>query len=269
MKDGVQPADAWASGDHYEPFIGRWSRLVAAEFLDWLDAPTDAAWIDVGCGTGALSHAVLERTAPRSVVGVDPSAAFVEHARRGAGDPRANFRVGDAQRLEDPDDTYDVAVSALVLNFVPDPAQALAELRRVTRPGGPVAVYVWDYVQRGMQLLCEFWDAAAAVDPAAAALDEGRRFPICEPEPLTRLFTAAGLRDIESTAITVPTVFRDFDDLWSPFLGGQGPAPSYLAGLDDERRAAVREELRRRLQVSSDGGIALTARAWSVRGRSG
>jgi SAM-dependent methyltransferase len=261
-----RPADAWASGVQYEPFIGRWSRLVALSFLDWVDAPEDAAWLDVGCGTGALTQTVLERARPRSVVGIDPSAAFVDHTRRTTEDPRANFRVGDAQRLEDADGTYDVAVSALVLNFVPEPAQAVAEQRRVTRSGGVVAAYVWDYVRGGMQLLQHFWEAAAALDPAAASLDEARRFPGCVPEALESLFVAAGLGDVVATDLTVPTVFRDFDDYWTPFLGGQGPAPTYVAALDDAGRTALREELRQRLPLADDGSIALTARAWAVRG---
>ncbi|HEV2892287.1 MAG TPA: SAM-dependent methyltransferase, partial [Actinomycetota bacterium] len=152
-----------------------------------------------------------------------------------------------------------------VLNFVPDPALAVREMTRVARPGGPVAAYVWDYAGR-MELIRHFWDAAAALDPAAAALDEGRRFGVCQPEPLARLFRDAGLAEVDVRPIEVPTRFRDFDDYWGPFLGGQGPAPGYALSLDEPRRAALREELRRRLPFAADGSIPLVARAWAGRG---
>jgi hypothetical protein len=157
-------------------------------------------------------------------------------------------------------------VSALVLNFVPRPDAALAEMRRVTRAGGWVGGYVWDYAE-GMQLIRRFWDAATALDPAAAELDEARRFPLCRPEPLRALFATGGLSDVDVEEIVARTRFADFDDLWGPFLGGQGPAPGYCVALPPERRHALRERLRGTLPTASDGSITLTARAWAVRGR--
>jgi len=138
-------------------------------------------------------------------------------------------------------------------------------MRRVCRPGGIVAAYVWDYSGR-MELVRHFWDAAVALDPRASELDEGRRFPLANPTVLATLLRDAGLRDVETLAIEVPTIFRDFDDYWSPFLGGQGPAPSYLMSLDEERRTRLREGLRARLPLGSDGSVSLTARAWAARG---
>jgi hypothetical protein len=139
-------------------------------------------------------------------------------------------------------------------------------MTRVTRPGGTVAVYVWDYAGK-MELMRYFWDAAVALEPTAYDLDEHPRVPICRPEPLAELFAGAGLRDVETRSIDVPTVFRDFDDYWSPFLGGQGPAPRYVMSLDDARRAALRDRLRSSLPAADDGAIHLIARAWAVRGR--
>jgi len=260
--------DAWAAGDAYEPYIGRWSRLVAREFLAWLAAPPGGRWLDVGCGTGALTGAILDDAAPARVEGVDPSAAFVGYARERVRDPRAAFVVADAQSLPQADGSIDVAVSGLALNFVPRPESAAAEMARVVRAGGTVAAYVWDYADR-MQLIRVFWDAAVALDPAAAELDEARRFPICHPAALEELFRGAGLRNVESRAIDVPTRFRDFDDYWRPFLGGQGPAPGYAMGLAEERRAALREHLRAALPAAADGSIELVARAWAVRGTRG
>jgi SAM-dependent methyltransferase len=256
----------WAIGAKYEPYVGRWSRLVARELLAWLGVPGGRDWLDVGCGTGALTGTILAAAEPRSVRGVDRSEGFAAYARQEVRDGRASFAVADAQALPLANEVVAAAVSGLVLNFVPEPARMVAEMRRVTRPGGVVAAYVWDYAE-GMELMRRFWDATVELDPAAAELDEGRRFPLCRPEPLARLFLEAGLAEIEVRPIEVPTVFRDFDDYWVPFLGGQGPAPAYATGLPDERRVALRERIRGRLPVRADGSILLTARAWTARGR--
>lgn len=255
----------WASGDAYEPYVGRWSRLVAREFLAWLGRPPGQRWLEVGCGTGALTGRILEDCAPAAVIAVDRSPGYLAYARRRLPDARLRGSVADAQGLPLADRRLDAAVSGLVLNFVPDPLRMVAEMRRVLRPGGVVAVYLWDYAGR-MELMRHFWDAAVALDPAAARLDEGVRFPICRPEPLAALFKTTGLDDVQTRAIDVPTVFRDFDDYWSPFLGGQGPAPGYCVGLPEDRRTALREHIRARLPVRADGTIALVARAWAARG---
>lgn len=260
-------ADRWSSGRDYDAYIGRWSRLVAPAFLDWLAVPAGRAWLDVGCGTGALSRTILVRCEPASVVGIDPSLAFVAHARKEAvGDGRATFEVGTAGATRRGDDTVDVVVSGLVLNFVPNLGAALAEARRVARPGAVIGGYVWDYAD-GMQLLRRFWDSAVALDPAAHALDEAVRFPVAAPEPLAGAFAAAGLADTTVTSIEVPTAFAGFDDLWTPFLSGTGPAPAYVASLAAPARDALRERLRATIDEAPDGSIRLVARAWAVQGR--
>lgn len=257
--------DTWESGAAYEAYVGRWSRLVAREFLAWLGVPSGQRWLDIGCGSGALSQTILSVAEPDAVTGVDSSERFIAYARAATLDARANFLIGDAQALPVESEAYDTVVSGLVLNFTPDPARAVAEMARATRPGGTVAVYVWDYAGQ-MQFMRYFWDAAGALDPQARALDEGPRFPVCHPEALERLFVAASLRDVGARAITIPTVFRDFDDYWSSFLGGQGSAPSYAMSLDEERRLALRERIRTTLPVAPGGFISLMARAWAVRG---
>jgi len=256
--------DSWSSATSYEPYVGRWSRRVAAEFVPWLDRPPGARWLDVGCGTGALTEAVIA-TSPAEVVGVDPSPAFVSHAAAHVPDRRARFTVGDARTLPVPDGSFDVATSGLMLNFVPERNLALREMRRAVSPGGVVAAYVWDY-RDGMQLMGHFWDAAIDLDPAARLDHEAVRFGFCRPDPLRSMFDRAGLGDVEVRPIVVPTVFRDFDDYWSPFLGGSGPAPAYAMSLDEGRRSALREALRERLPAEDDGSIHLTARAWAARG---
>jgi SAM-dependent methyltransferase len=257
--------DVWASGAAYEPYVGRWSRLVAREFLSWLAVPPGKRWLDVGCGTGALTGMIVAMASPAHVDAVDRSEGYVAYAQEQVPDPRVRFHVADAQALPSDAAAYDAVVSGLVLNFVPDPAGAAAEMARVARPGATVAVYVWDYAEK-MELMRYFWDAAVALDPGARELDEGRRFPLCRPEPLGALFRQAGLADVEVRAIDVPTVFRDFDDYWTPFLGGQAPAPSYAMSRDEAGRAALRERIRAALPVEADGSIRLVARAWAVRG---
>jgi SAM-dependent methyltransferase len=163
------------------------------------------------------------------------------------------------------DGAFDVVVSGLVLNFVPDRPAGVAEMCRATRPGGTVAAYVWDYPGE-MQLMTQFWSAAVALDPNALSLDEAARFEFCRPDPLRALFTGADLQDVDVEPIVVPTDFRDFDDYWTPFLGGTGTAPAYVASLSEDHRAAMRELLRARVPAADDGSIHLTARAWAVRG---
>lgn len=253
-------------GSAYESYVGRWSRLVAREFVAWLDAPTHVNWLDVCCGTGALTQTILAAASPTRVHGIDLSPDFIAFARAHTSDPRASFAVGDAQALAEPDAAYDAVVSGLALNFVPQPERAAAELTRVTRPDGVVAVYVWDYPGK-MHMMRFFWDAAAELNSGRQALDEGKRFALCAPEPLTQLFTAAGLRQVETRAIDIPMIFRDFDDYWTPFLGGQGPAPGYVQSLSEEQRIALRDLLHSRLPIAEDGSISLIARAWAIKGR--
>jgi SAM-dependent methyltransferase len=259
--------EVWAVGEAYEAYVGRWSRRVAEAFLRWLDVPEGRRWLDVGCGTGALTATVLAVAAPVEVTGVDPSEEFLATARTDVVDTRAGFQAGDARSLPLPDSRFDVVISGLAVNFVPDPGRAVAEFARVATSGGVIAAYVWDYAE-GMAMMRHFWDAAIALDPAAAELDEGGRFPLCRPEPLGRLWADAGLDTVTVRAVDVPTVFADFDDYWTPFLGGQGPAPGYAMSLTEEHRRAQRDQLRNRLPSGPHGSIPLTARAWAVRGSS-
>ncbi len=255
----------WSDGSTYETYMGRWSRQVAQAFLPWLAVPPGSRWLDVGCGTGALSQAILQRAAPAEVTGIDRSAGYIAYARRQARDPRARFQVGDALDLPAGDRPYGAAVSGLVFNFLSDPLKAILEIRRVLHPGGLAALYVWDYAGK-MQFLRHFWNAAAALDPAAYGLDEGRLFPLCDPDRLAELFTSAGFTEVATRPIDVLTEFKDFDDFWTPFLIGQAPAPGYVHALPEDRRLALRERLRLSLPSALDGSIPLWARAWAVRG---
>ena len=254
--------DAWAAGGPYERFMGRWSRSVADRFLPWLDLPPGQPWGEVGCGTGALTARILAAARPHTLLAVDRSVGLLTATQAAVGN-QAQLAVADAAALPWQSGACTVVVAGLVLNFVPDAVAALREMARVCRPGGRVAVYVWDYA-RGMELLRCFWDVAVAVVPAAAALDEGRRFPLCQPEPLHAAFAAAGLTGVTVEPIVIPTVFTSFEDYWEPFLGRQGPAPSFLASLAPELQEQIRVTLAARLPAAPDGAIALAARAWAV-----
>lgn len=260
-------AKLWRQGDDYEPYVGRWSRPVVREFVAWLGVADGARWLDVGCGTGALTETVLALAAPAAITGIDQSADFVAFARGTNTDSRANFAVADAVALPFAAGELDAVGSGLVLNFIPAPARSVAEMARVLRPGGTVGLYVWDYAGE-MQMLREFWDAAVARDPAARALDEGERFgALCQPAALATLLRDAGLNEVDTRVIDVPTRFANFDDFWTPFLRAQAPAPHYLMSLSDAAREALRDDLRQRLPIAADGSISLVARAWAVQGR--
>lgn len=257
--------DAWQAGDRYEAYMGRWSRQVAPRFLDFVGAGEGLDWLEVGCGTGALSSTILARCNPKSLVGIDQSEGFVATARSGITDKRAIFQVGDAQSLPLDADSRDNVVSALVLNFVPDKDKALREMQRVARPGGTIAFYVWDYPGGGMEFMRAFWTAAVALDPAAGDLTEDRRFSFCTSDGLTALARAAGLTTVDCASIEVPTVFRDFDDYWRPFTLGAGPAPGYCVSLSPDARQCLMEKLSDSLPRRGDGSISLNARAWALK----
>jgi SAM-dependent methyltransferase len=257
--------DAWDDSASYESYVGRWSRLIAGEFIGWLGLPVGGAWLDVGCGTGALTREILARANPRLVIGCDRSTAYISFASAQTADARARFVQAELSSLPQTEDGFDAIVAGLVLNFLPSPRDGVAAMAARARRGGVVAAYVWDYAA-GMQLMRYFWDAAVALNPSAGELDEGRRFPICNPQRLEALFRDVGLAHVESRGINVRTRFQNFEDYWSPFLGGQGPAPGYAMSLIEAQRAELRERIGRALPVRADGSIDLTARAWAVRG---
>ena len=218
----------------------------------------------MGCGTGALCAAIADRCAPASVAGVEPSEGFLKTAKENLAELVA-IHQGSATAIPLDDASVDVVVSGLVLNFVPDQRAALAEMARVTSKGGTIAAYVWDYAGK-MELMRFFWDSAVELNPDAASLDEGVRFPLCRPEALVKLFADAGLKTVEVKPIDVPTRFGNFDDYWQPFLGGQGPAPAYAMSLDETTRARLRDRIRERIPTTANGTFSLTARAWAARG---
>lgn len=245
--------------------MGRWSRLVAKSFLDWLSPIPGSNWLELGCGTGALTEVICRHGEPASLVACDPSADFISRARESVLGCPAEFLVASADNLPQRVGGFNIVASGLVLNFLSEPGRAVNLMMDRASPDGVISAYVWDYAD-GMQFLRIFWDEAIALDWAAASLHEGRRFPLCQLDELSRLFREAGLRDVATTTITIPTTFAGFAEYWSPFLGKTGPAPSYVDSLDPEVRSELERRLRRRLEATLGGPILLTARALAVRG---
>ena len=245
----------FSESDGYERFMGRWSRRLAPLFVTFAGVTGGDRVLDVGSGTGALSAAAAAIESVQ-VTGIEPAAAYVRYAQERLD---GHFEVGDAMALPFADDSFDRTLAMLVLNFVPDPAAALQQMIRVTRPGGVVAATVWDYGE-GMQMLRTFWDAAVALEPAAAPRDE-RHMPLCTRGALTDQWRTHGLHDVDEQPLTIDMAFESFDDFWQPFLGGQGPAGVYVSSLAESARHALESRLRARLD-----DLKLCARAWAVRG---
>lgn len=258
------PKDLWESASAYERFMGRWSRELARSFVLWLGIPAAHHWLEVGCGTGALTSRILEVGHPASVVATDSSEQFIMHARAAFRDHRVRFLTANADNLPTTPEGYDVVVSSLVLNFLPDPTAALREMRSRAAEDGKVAACVWDYAG-GMQFLRRFWDAAVELDPTAHQYDEGERFPICSPSALEAAFRQAGFSRVRVEALEIATHFQNFDDYWLPFIGGPGPAPGYLTSLSAQGQQDLRNRLASMLPRNEDDSIALTAKGWAAR----
>lgn len=254
------------AGDAYVQLMGRWSRLLAPLLIDFVGIGDGERVLEVGCGTGSLTRALLNRGPDVTVTGIDASETYLTFARDQLDAGRATLEVGDAQSLRFDDRSFDSVVSMLVLNFVPDNAKAVTEMARVTRPGGRVGAAVWDYGD-GMEMLRLLWDTAAEIDPAAAERHEGN-MPLCREGELAALWRQSGLTEVEQAGLTAELTFASFEDYWTPFLTGVGPSGSYVSGLDEGLRSKLKSRLLARLcSGESDHPITLSARAWAVRGR--
>jgi SAM-dependent methyltransferase len=250
-----------ASGQAYDGYMGRYSRPLAAAFADAAGVASGQSAVDVGCGPGALTGVLVERLGAAAVSAVDPSPPFV--ADCAARHPGVTVQIGRSEELPYGDGAFDRVLAQLVLHFVTDPPRAAAEFRRVLRPGGVAAACVWEFA-KGMQMLSLFWAAALALDPEAP--DEARTLRFGKQGEIAELLDGAGFADIEETTLEVASAYADFDELWSGYLAGIGPAGAYLVGLPEAHRAALRAELYRRVGEPG-GGFTLTATARCATGR--
>jgi SAM-dependent methyltransferase len=254
-----------SSNEAYGWRSGRWSALVGRAFVEWLERPSGLRWLDVGCGQGALSGAVLAAAAPASLCAIDPSAEDLSAARSVLADSRCEFQSAAAEALPFAKGSFDVVVSGLVFHFFRDPLVALSEMRRVVVPGGCVAGYTWDFGD-GMQVLRRFWDAAIATDRAAAEADQARLFQLWKPEPLRRLFVHAGLERVELQSIDVAARIPDFDTYWTALTFADWSGGRYLQSIALSLQERVQRRLQDNLSFNGDGSFTLTARAWAIRG---
>jgi SAM-dependent methyltransferase len=250
------------SAEVYDRFIGRYGPGLAAAMLQTAMVEPGMRVLDVGCGPGPLATQAARIVGPENVAAVDPSEPWVEACRERV--PGADVRVAPAESLPFEDGSFDAVLAQLVVNFLSDAPRGVAEMKRVAKPGGVVAACVWDYAGE-MKLLRAFWDAVAAVDPASAERDEGRFMRYANADELGALWTEAGFGEVAVSPLDVEASYADFDDLWTPFLAGIGPAGAYAVSLAPEAQATLREQLRATLGDPA-GPFELTARAWCVRG---
>jgi SAM-dependent methyltransferase len=249
-----------APGDLYDRFIGRYGPALGDAMLGFAEVRSGMRVLDVGCGSGALAGRAAAVVGGGHVAAVDPSEPFVEACRRRV--PEADVRVASAESLPFDDGSFDAVLSQLVVNFMSDARTGVLEMARVAKPGGAVAACVWDYAD-GMRMLRAFWDSAKITDPAAP--DEGAFMRYASPGELEALWKDAGLESVETAPLDAEASYDDFDDLWSSFLAGIGPAGSYAVSLDEKPRSALRDRFRTALGDPA-GPFTLTARAWGVRG---
>jgi SAM-dependent methyltransferase len=252
----------FSDGKAYERLMGRWSRLAGDQFVDWLAVPQQLDWVDVGCGNGAFTQTLIERSAPRSVTGIDPAPGQIEFAKTRAGTSLADFRIGDSQQLPYDDASFDAAIMALVISFVPQPAKAVAEMRRVLRPGGVAAAYMWD-----------FFDNGVPVNPIYVALKQmgiDRPLPpspeASRKEGMVALWEQAGLQAIETTELRITVGFENFDDFWNSNAVPVGPQGMLIKAMNADQLEELKSLLRTNLPIAADGTISYQAFANAVKG---
>ena len=252
----------FSDGEAYERSIGRWSRVVGQQFLDWMAVPPGLRWLDVGCGNGAFTEEIIARCAPCAVSGLDPSQEQIDHARSRQAGKMADYQAGDAQALPFAEGTFDAAAMALVISFVPDPAGAVAQMARVVRPGGWVGAYMWDFAGGGVPT----YPLNAGAKDLGITFAQPYSVDVSRLHVLKELWLAAGLAQVETRTIRIRVRHESFDAFWNS-NGQVGPSGKAIASLQPEVRARLREHLRATMPAAPDGGIEFDALANAVKGR--
>ena len=252
----------FTDGEAYERQMGRWSRSAGEVFIDWLSLPPALRWLDVGCGTGAFTELVLDRCAPKEISGIDPAEDQIAFARSRPGAKRASFRVGDAQSLPFDDAAFDVAAMALVITFVPDPVKAVAEMKRVVKPGGTAATYMWDFLGKGFTQQ-PFDDAFEAMNLAPPAPPRRANSSL---NSLNGFFQAAGLDRIETRVIEITVSYPNFDDYWASQTGLNNTMVQAMQKMTASEMARFKAYLQEHLPTDATGSIAYPAKANAIRG---
>jgi ubiquinone/menaquinone biosynthesis C-methylase UbiE len=253
----------FADGKAYEQFMGRWSRLAGRDFLGWLAQPKGLHWLDVGCGNGAFTEVLIAQAQPAAVDAVDPSEGQLAYARTRPGASLAKFRQADAQALPFADKSFDAAIMALVISFVPDPLKAVREMARVVHPGGMVATYMWDIPGGGLpnRPLHGAMQALGLPSPFPPGAEASRQ------DRMQALWQQAGLQSVETRVIRIPVTFSSFDDFWDSHSAPVGPAGTAIAKLSAEKKQQLKDTLRQRLPQGADGRVSYEAFANAVKGR--
>jgi ubiquinone/menaquinone biosynthesis C-methylase UbiE len=260
--------NSWNNSELYNEFMGKWSSIVAKEFINWLIRENNfeqKKWLDVGCGTGALSFEILKKTKPLSVVGIDPSKEYLPKKTQFE---NSTFLVGSAENHQFRNSEFDIIVSALALNFMTNKENSIRKILKILKPGGTFALYVWDYAEK-MEFLRYFWNAVVQENPESVKFDEAQLFPICNRDKLKKLFIDCGIKEIFENDIVIETKFDNFDQYWNSFLGGQGPAGQYILSIEEKRRNDIKSYLKESIPISKDGSINLIARAFAIKGKNG
>lgn len=253
----------FADGDAYERLMGRWSRLVGDQFIDWLDVPKGLRWLDLGCGNGAFTERLISRCAPSEVTGIDPSKEQLAYASVRPGAMPAKFQLGDAEKLPFADGSFDAAVMALVITFVPDPAKAVAEMTRVVRPGGWIATYMWDVPGGGLPIAPIY----AAIKSFGLPIPNNPGTAASQRDAMLMFWEKAGLKSIDTRVIRILTSYADFDDFWRSNVVGVGPVGKALHNMAPNMREKIRSRVHENLGTNSDGTVTYEAFANAIKGR--
>jgi len=259
----MDKTELFTDGEAYERMMGRWSRVVSETFFAWLDLPKGLRWLDVGCGNGAFTGEIIARCDPAKVVAIDPSEEQLAFARTRPGTKMAKFEAGDAHKLSFDDGTFDVAIMALVLAFLPDPAKAVAEMTRTVRPGGWVATYMWDLPNGGAPTSPIY----AAIESLGLTVPFRPNYEASRLEAMRAFWEKAGLEAIETRVIRIPVRFANFDEFWDSKAVPVGPQGKVIAGMSPAAREQLRTRLREQLPAASDGHILYESLANAVKGR--